>query len=288
MINVDIYKRILSDTETHDGLYLFLKNVFRLYPEDEFFALIKEQVAKNDEVIDIYNSIKDNLKNITPKLADFKYALPSLKKQKQVIADQTKELFETNKITDDLDGYLEIGTLGRHVKDNVKNLRISGPSYVVNESEPQNGLIDILERGSFRKRFDYIPLADYTPIQQVPVGSLSLISCYIGLHHIVEDKLYQFIESIAKSLKVGGYFVLRDHDCITNKEVEFCNLIHSIFNLGTKEKWSVEEQEYRLFRSMQDWIDILSKYNLKIMDEGKLLQKGDPSKNMMVLFKKVK
>jgi SAM-dependent methyltransferase len=288
MINIDIYKQVLTDTKTHDKLYLFLKNVFRLYPEDAFFALLKDKISVHDEVINIYNDIQDNLKNITPKLADFKYALPSLKKQKQVIASQTKQLFEMNKVTDALNGYLEIGTLGRHVKDNMKNLNLSGSAYVMNETEPKNGLIDILERGKLKKNFKYVPLDDYAPITQIEPNSLSVISCYIGLHHIVENKMESFIQSMVKTLKVGGYFVLRDHDCQTKSEIEFCNLIHSIFNLGTKEKWKTEDQEYRLFRSIQDWENILDKYNLKPMESGRLLQKGDPSKNMLVLFKKVK
>jgi len=287
MINIDIYKQVLTDIQTHDNLYLFLKNVFRLYPEDAFFALLKDKIQKHHEVVDIYNDTQDHLSDITPKFADFKYSLPSLKKQKQVIAMQTKQLFDSNNIKLTLDGYLEIGTVGRHVKDNTKNLNISGKKYVMNEIKPNNGFVDILERGAFKQNFDYIPLDSYTPIA-LPHRSLSLVTCYIGLHHIVEDKLYTFIESISSSLKVGGFFVLRDHDCTTTKDIEFCNLIHSIFNLGTKEKWKDEDEEYRLFRSVQDWIDILDKYNLKPMKENGLLQDGDPSKNMLLIFKKVK
>ena len=68
---------------------------------------------------------------------------------------------------------------------------------------------------------------------------------------------------------------------------EFCNLIHSVFNLGTKASWKAEESEYRLFRSMNDWTNILKDYGLEILPKGMLFQDGDPSKNALNLFKKI-
>ena len=218
MVNTQMYKRILDDVNTHDNLYLFLKNVFRIYPEDAFFELIKNETQEGEEVIEIYNSIQEKLETITPKFADFRYGIPALKKQKKVLAEQTKQLFDLNEISPELNGYLEMGTTGRHVKDNVRNLNIKGDVIVVNDVEPTNGVPDLLERGGFAKKFSFKNLNQYEPLG-VKDDSLDMISCYIGLHHIPDSELFPFIESISKKLRKGGFFVLRDHDCTSGFDI---------------------------------------------------------------------
>lgn len=286
MHDISIYNAILEDTEIHDRLYFFLKNVFRLYPEDAFFALIKQELSQHSKAITFYNSVQDKLDSISPKLADLRYALPALYKQKRVIADQTKQLFKDSNTLSPLKDYLEIGTKGRHVKDNANNLAIQGHAYVLNDEKPNNSLVDILDRGTWSQRFTYIDLNNYADIQSISEQHLDLISCYVGLHHIKPNRFQLFLDSLFSKLKSGGYFILRDHDCKTDNDVILCHLIHAVFNIGTKTPWHEEANEYRYFRTMKEWEDILSNYRLQRVSDNGFLQDGDPSNNMLVLFQK--
>ena len=39
---VSEFQAVFNDTRWHDGFYLFLQNIYRLYPEDRFHTLIKQ------------------------------------------------------------------------------------------------------------------------------------------------------------------------------------------------------------------------------------------------------
>lgn len=108
----------------------------------------------------------------------------------------------------------------------------------------------------------------------------------IGLHHIKLDKLDSFIQSIHRVLRVGGKFILRDHDVKDSEMFRFVSLIHTVFNAGLKETWEFESAEFKKFRSIDEWVEILKKFHFEA-GQTRLLQKDDPSDNVLMIFTKV-
>jgi FAD/FMN-containing dehydrogenase/SAM-dependent methyltransferase len=276
------FHAVFGEDKWQDGFYRFLQNVYRIYPEDRFHTLIREACAKHHDDEKIYRYLQEHLPTIKPPLADLTYALPSLFKQKKEMVRQALELLGERR---EFNGYMEIGSTGRYVAGLRANLKLRGPVILVNDIAPSNSPIDVVERGGLRKVGQFVPMADYAPIdaQAVPDESLDFVSCYIGLHHIHPSRLEGFIKSIRRVLRPGGVFILRDHDVKTPEMFTFVSLVHTVFNAGLGVPWETNQQELRYFAPVSDWVQRLRSVGL--MDSGKrLLQANDPSDNVLMSF----
>ena len=111
------------------------------------------------------------------------------------------------------------------------------------------------------------------------------MSCFIGLHHAPPERLSGFVSSIARVLRPGGRFVLRDHDVRTPAMNALVSLAHTVFNAGLGLPWEVNQQERRLFASVADWVRVVEAQGLS--DSGRrLLQAHDPTDNTLLVFEK--
>lgn len=275
------FLKVVSNTFLDDGLFFFLQNIYHLYPEDKFHILIKEICLKYKTDEEIYREIQKQLPNIKAPLSDITYALPALKKQKQEMANQTLKLL-SGKST--IDGYVEIGSTGRYVAGLRKGLELKGEIYLVNDVPVSNSLADIFERGQLAKVGTFIPLNNYQPLSDsIPDGSVDLVTCYIGIHHIPLDLLDGFVRSISRVLRPGGQFILRDHDAHSEDMKVFVSLIHSVFNAGLNIPWETNKNELRFFRSIDEWVMYLGERGFEDSGE-RLLQANDPSLNVLMRF----
>jgi FAD/FMN-containing dehydrogenase/SAM-dependent methyltransferase len=278
------FHEVMSDPKWHDAMYGFLHNVFRLYPEDRFHLIIKQACEKHEDDESVYRHIQQQLPRIKPALGDIRLAIPALKKQKREMARQTLELLGDLRR---VEGYVEIGTTGRYISELRKHIRFDGPIFLVNDFAPGNSPQEFLERSGIAKIGKYLPLNGYAPLPaaSVPDASVDLVSCYIGLHHMTPQTLAPFVASIARVLRPGGLFILRDHDVNTPEMFRFVSLIHSVFNAGTGASWEQNRDELRYFVSLDEWTKRLAAEGL--IDQGpRLLQPYDPSLNALMVFKR--
>ncbi|WP_434145673.1 GNAT family N-acetyltransferase [Photobacterium leiognathi] len=283
-INQSEFRQVYNTISGRDNFYLFLQNIYHLYPEHQFHQLILDtcQQFNNDEAI--YEELQYALVDIKPALGDIRYALPALAKQKREMIKQTQAILPTKH---HLEGYLEIGTTGRYVNGLKKALKLSGKVFISNDMTPDHSLAEIAERGSIKPVGEFFALDDYEPIPDniIADNSLNLITCYIGLHHCPPDKLDAYIASICRVLKSDGYFVLRDHDAGTTQQRTFCSLVHTVFNAGINVSWLDNQAELRNFQGIDYWIAALEKHGL-CDSKQYLLQDHNPSLNTLMCFKK--
>nr|CUV15426.1 protein of unknown function [Ralstonia solanacearum] len=107
---------------------------------------------------------------------------------------------------------------------------------------------DLAERGQLLRLGHAVKLNDYAPLT-LPPANADLVSCFIGLHHMAPEKLQPFLESVARVLRPGGWFVLRGHDVASTRMEHFVALAHTVFNAGLGEPWAVNAAEPRGFAS---------------------------------------
>jgi FAD/FMN-containing dehydrogenase/SAM-dependent methyltransferase len=276
-----LFQRVYQDTQQADRFYAFLKNIFHLYPEDQFHSLIKQCLNENNNDELIYRSVQARLPSITPPLSLLTYALPALIAQKEEIGQQTARLIGKQCVIND---YVEIGSTGRYVRALRKHLKLRGGVKLVHDKAAGYSAVDIVERGQIRKIGTFVDLNSYAPLE-LPENSADLISCYVGLHHMEPEKLLPFLHSIARALRPGGYFILRDHDVTSEAMNDFVGLAHCVFNAGLAEPWENNAGELRHFASAQTWIDRIESVGLMHTGE-KLLQNGDPSDNVLMAFQR--
>lgn len=276
---------VYGNTESRDDFYRFLQVIYHLYPEDRFHQLIIDACERHNTDEAIYADVAAGLPGIKTFLSELTYALPALKTQKKEMAAQTAAILPK---PSSFDGYLEIGSTGRYVKSLRKSLNLKGPIYLTNDTRPDNSPPEIMERGGPQQVGEFFLLNDYAPIPDDVVAdeSLDLVTCYIGLHHCPREKLNDYIASIRRVLRPGGYFVLRDHDAGDSAMRTFCALVHTVFNAGLGVPWEEDRQELRLFEGVDFWVDAIVRHEFE--DGGKrLLQANDSSLNTLLCFRKL-
>jgi FAD/FMN-containing dehydrogenase/uncharacterized membrane protein YhaH (DUF805 family) len=277
------FREVFSEVKRSDGFFLFLQNIFHLHPEDKFHHLIKEYAERRSTDHEIYEAVQAALPAIKPMLAPLTHALPALKKQKLEIARQTLQLLGDKR---DINGYLEIGSVGRYINALKKHLRLSGPLYLCNDQVPTNSPPDIMERGQLSKLGQF-SLLDYQPLDSkgIKPDSLDLVTCYVGLHHAPLELLDGFVKSIRRVLRPGGMFILRDHDVPDREMHVFVSLVHTVFNLGLGASWATNQKEFRRFRSISEWSQYLIERGFRDLG-ARVLQQNDPTDNTLMAFVK--
>ncbi len=283
MNNISEFKTVFSDKVWSDKFYTFLQVIFHLYPEDKFHYLINETTKTCGTDEEIYKKIQSDLPKIKPFLSELTFALPALKKQKKEISNQVLQLLGDRK---NIKGYLEIGSTGRYISELRKHISLSGQVYITNDIEPRNSIADIMERGQISKIGKFISLNYYQPITEIETESLDLVTCHIGLHHCPNDLLDGYIKSIHRILRKGGQFIMRDHDVKTTEIATFVSLVHTVFNLGLNVSWETDQSEFKSFKSIDEWCEILTTYGFQDGGE-RILQDKDPSDNTLVSFTKL-
>lgn len=275
------FHAVYGEVDWADRFYRFLQNVYRLYPEDRFHTLIMDACEKHADDEAIYRHLQQHLPAIKPRLGDLTYALPALLRQKREMTRQTLELLGGRR---SIDGYVEIGSTGRHLSDLKKHLRLSGPLILVNDVAPTRSPVDIAERGQIRPLGSFVPLLEYAPLDgAMGDETIDLVTCYIGLHHIPPGKLEAFMRSIHRVLKPGGMFILRDHDVQTPRMERLVALAHTVFNAGLGTPWETNRDEPRFFVSADTWSERLQAVGFT--DTGKrLAQAFDPTDNLLMAF----
>jgi FAD/FMN-containing dehydrogenase/SAM-dependent methyltransferase len=277
------FHAVFQDVELHDGFYRFLQTVYRLYPEDRFHTLIKEACERFTSEEDIYRHLQRELPRIKPALADLRLALPALAKQKAEMLRQTLQLLGERKR---IDGYLEIGTTGRYASVLRKRIKIAGRLVLANSVRATMSPVDIVERGRLRRLGEFVDIGDHDPLPaSLADASFDVVSCYIGLHHCAPDRTLAFVQSIARVLRPGGVFILRDHDVRDERMRALVALAHTVFNAGLGETWETNAAERRHFAPITHWSQLLARAGLR--DSGaRLAQQHDPSDNLLMSFVK--
>lgn len=279
------FKYIYTNAKLKNQFFLFLKNVFNLYPEKKFHELIYQNtIAKNTDK-EIYLATQSKLDDITPMLSTFRYQLPALMHQKNEMSVETVSLLGEGS---SYNGYLEIGSSGRYLDYLEESVSIKGKRYYADGRKPKYSFSEMVDRGQIAVGAEYIQFTDYKTkfADHVPKSSLDLVTVYIGFHHCPLDLRTQYISSIRDTMRIGGKLILRDHNCDTEDQKVLVALAHDVFNLGVNETWEYNSKEVRNFYSLDFIIDFVEKIGFKFHKKT-LYQKGDPTKNALMLFTKI-
>ena len=278
------FRAVYGDLRARDRFFLFLQNVYHLYPEDRFHQLIIDLTNESSSDQLIYTTLQQRLSTIKPFLSEATYGLPALHKQKAEMARQTAELLGTTRT---LSGYVEIGTTGRYANGIRALIPIDGPMYVVNDLAPSYSPSDIAERGQLTPVGTYVPMGNYEPFDgpSIPAESVDLVTNFIGFHHAPTDKRARFIQAVWQVLKPGGRLVVRDHDVASPEMDTFVALAHDVFNAGLNISWADNAAQVRNFTSVPQLEAALGAAGFE-KSATRLLQAHDPTDNTLMVFVK--
>ncbi len=282
---VSNFKYIYTNSKLKNEFFLFLKNVFNLYPEKEFHKLIYDNTISKNTDKEIYTTTQSQLDDISPILSSFRYQLPALMHQKNEMSKETVALLGEGTT---YNGYLEIGSSGRYLDYLEENISIEGKRYYADGRKPKYSFSEMVDRGQIAVGAEYIQFTDYKTkfSEHITAKSLDLVTIYIGFHHCPLDLRVQYISSIRDTMRVGGKLILRDHNCDTEDQKVLVALAHDVFNMGVNENWEYNSKEIRNFYSLDFICNFVEKIGFKFHKKT-VYQKGDPTKNALMLFTKI-
>lgn len=279
------FRYIYSDAALKRQFLDFLTNVFHLYPENEFHELLMRVTASKAEDREIYESLQIELDDISPFLGALRYAIPALKKQKQIMAAQTLMLVDKDAT---YDGHLEIGSTGRYIGILEDKLDITGDVFLLHTREAGYGPEDLVERGQLAKIGTHIDMGNYSTrfADIIPRNSLDMVTVFIGFHHCPLEKRKEFISAVRDVIRPGGTLILRDHDVRDENSWRMAALAHDVFNAGTSETWRFNADELRNFYSIRYIVNYIEDLGFRNNNRA-LFQQGDPTRNALTAFTKI-
>ncbi len=283
--DVGNFRYIYSDPLLKEEFLNFLTNVFHLYPEHELHETLARLAMKIDSDRQVYEALQAEMVDLSPFLGALRYAIPALKKQKQIMASQTLMLIDPDAT---YDGHLEIGSPGRYIGILEDKLDITGDVFLLHTRKAGYGPEDIVERGQLTKIGQHIDMGNYSTqfANIIPHNSLDMVTVFIGFHHCPLETRQSFISSVRDVLRPGGTLILRDHDCDDEDAWRMAALAHDTFNAGTDETWQFNADELRNFYSMRFIVNYIKDIGFK-HNKQLLFQRGDPTRNGLTAFVKV-
>lgn len=270
---------------------LFLDHVFPLYKSEEIMDMLSRNSSLTDKdmyfncLLPLYRSKTRNPFNIPGFISN---ARNSLKIQLKEIESQIVSITNTIQLDNfNVGSILNVGDKGRYNDVYKKIFPNSTRSFVTIDWSPSEqrgmwikGMIDE-QLGSAKRKHD-------------------IIFSLAGLHHYKLDDLEKVLEHCKKTISIGGYFILRDHDVTNETDCNMVDNAHLIFNGLTGESHMLEINEMRYLRSRKGWEKLMKEYGFEssydIVSEGDIgpqlvkisaVQKHDPTRNIMMCFKYV-
>ena len=276
------FHAIYDDKIMREEFFLFLQNVYSIYPPEKFLGLILDisRLVRSDK--EIYAMGQQRLPEIKPFAGDLLYGLPALFRQTHIIGAQIENLL---KVRREINGYMEIGSKGGYIGYAKKSLKLRGDVILLHTEKPSYGVIDIFERRSLLKGGRFVNLNNYQPIspKDVKTASLDVVCNPIGFHHSPPELRDDFVRSIRRCLRVGGQLIVRDHDVSSSNMNHMVALAHDVFNMGLNKTWDYDQKEIRNFTSLAELKIYLERFGFRSSGID-LYQDGDPTKNALFNF----
>lgn len=255
---------VFDSTPLNDGLYFFLQLIHRLYPEDAFHYVIAMAIKEKKTDEEIYKEVQKNLPEIKPFLQKLTFIAPQQRRLKKEMQKQTLQILSGAGV---INGSIQVGGAGNYLSGIKKQLQLKGNIVFIDDTG--NSLKDIIQENN-----------------RTPNESVDLVACYTGLHHYPEEYLVDFVNFIGRVLRKGGMFIMREYDVKTAPMQTFVSVVHSVISISENKSWVMDAKEYRVFRPLEEWVNIVTAYGFE--DTGKrITQHKDPTNNTMMAFRKM-
>ncbi|KNC49063.1 FAD linked oxidase domain-containing protein [Thecamonas trahens ATCC 50062] len=271
----------------------FLGEIFNVAPPHDVMRAVVTAVcdSRNSCDADVYKALVASAASFNS--GPTGGALNMLRQLRQ-IHDQKAEL--TREVTSiiahlgrvgAINGYVSIGDSGKLVLPLIKALGITGEITVVADSElAPTDVTAVVERGAAAPVgthaliFDYPSIAD--DLAGIPSNSADLVSLMQGLHHFPPMVVFALVQQVARILRPGGVFLVREHDAAP-KLVPMCDVAHMVFNALTNLSPEAEAAEIRAFRPLDEWIALCEAAGLSNTQLYEV-QERDPTVDIMMAF----
>lgn len=276
----------------------FLEEIFNVMPSAKLFSTIMSccyDVRCNGSDAEIYDALSAKVKGEhNGAVAQFFFLLANIKQLAAQRAELTREVVSVvSKLgrIGTIHDYCSIGDHGKLVLSLKRALKMGGRMVVANDTEGQSEDIPcVLERCSVDPvgQFVRVDFSNLLPREfpSLDADSFDLVTMNQGLHHLKPQQIPYFLDGVARILRAGGLFIVREHDMADESLRPVLDCAHSVFNACTGVSTLNERQEIRGFRSLLEWRALIEGSGHFIDTLVYEMQPHDCTKDVMMVFKK--
>lgn len=298
------FRTVFGSKDLRGEFAKFLRTIFYQLDEKKFFSRIDQILSdplKGDR--EIYEEMSAHIHEMRRSFPAIFWKLKALSVLQKGMGLQTAQLLR-NARPEAFQNYLEV-YFRRYLTTIRKaaNLPLNGRIFDVSDKPYAGTIQEKLEAGSWFSKYPYrthVSLNDadckdpaaepektHKPIgEEVPDDQIDLISCLGGLHHIPEERVEGFVESMHRKLKPGGVVLLRDHNVTTPALHAIASVVHSVVNAEAGVPWAIESKEVRNFQSAAHWTELMERHHFTRISPENLVLPDDPTQNGMMIFVK--
>ena len=129
----------------------------------------------------------------------------------------------------------------------------------------------------------------------LPYGdqTFDLVSALMVLHHITDEKVLDFtLQQVNRVVKLGGYFLLKEHNCMNVSDFMINDIEHCMYELVYNKiaNYDFRKINYSHYYSWVEWDIIMKKYGFEKVKmfnvDYSVSNKINASKHWMGLYKK--
>lgn len=283
----------------------FLQTIFYQLDSHKVLGQMGEILAdpsKSDE--QIYTELTAQIDQMRKGLPSVFYQIQALSVLQKGMGQQAQSLMKDFR-GHEFHNYLEVYFRRDHkTLQKTANLALDGKVLDISDKPYEGGLKERLEAGALLSSYPYrdsLPLNDpdctsaelepektYKPIDdsKIPDNDLDLIGCLGGLHHIPQDRLDPFAQSLYAKLKPGGVVLLREHNAGSKELQALVSVVHSFVNAAAGVTWDAESKKIRLFQSEDYWKKFMERHHFIYVPHPAEVLTDDPTQNGMMAFVK--
>jgi len=263
--NVRYFERLLLLIYKLNGNRKFNINILNK-PDREIFKILKNNKRRGGKPLECYSTERHS--------QEFKCILKTaMKNSNKIIIDSYLDIACGNCKKTELTGKL----LG------LKNNQIYGTDienwYLYSNEKRDKIKINF-------KRFEKngkLPFED---------KSMSLVSIIMTIHHLNGKELITMLKEIYRIVKPNGYFVIREHDAVTDFDYLLCDIEHSLYNDLKENSPNFYETYYGRYFDWLEWNYIISKFKFNLlfkkMDQSKsFIYNVSPTRTYYAVYQKI-
>lgn len=299
----DLYRNIASKQQIHALLNIYHKYnyVFKSYPTQEIKNNLLKIMCKNKDK-HIYNIVDKRLKKPfkdDDEIYSFLRTLKSKSKKEDLFPrnllcnniEITNQIlkYKFKKYLENSKNYLDIGGA-----DGYKSMKVA---QTMNIDLEQVYVIDFEEfdgtkyrKASSKIHYDTLELDTKYPYKN---SSFHFISAFMVLHHV--QNIEFTLKEINRITKMGGYFLIKEHDCIGVIDQMYADVEHAMWEIVWRKEpnYGFRFPEYARYFPWFEWDILLKRYGFERVEDEQYFFNSihanvSTAKHYFALYKKMK
>jgi SAM-dependent methyltransferase len=244
------FRALLRDPALRAAFYDgFLVDVFNLMPARQVQRMLSAAAwdarLKDDAAIyDALRAALDAAGKDSPlaQVSSLWSGIWQVNAQKREITRETVSVLARLRRVGSVHSLVSIGDHGKLVTPLRQALGMRGPVWIVHDTDAgSDDTGAVLERGAMNRadlgtflRINYASVGRHA-LAGIPNDAADLVTMNQGLHHLIPSQLPGFLAEVARVLRPGGVFIIREHalDAPDARLLPMLDCAHMIFNAIT-------------------------------------------------------